>query len=107
MNEVRDDQECCCTSFKNLGLTAGTEVRIIKGVKLEAKPERVIVIREYKTKVLLDMEFVKSLFCRGLPPRHVRICITKGSMLCGDVELQRKKDGVTLCGDEVGRYEWI
>ena len=80
---------------------------IMEGVKLEVEPERVIVIREYPSYVLLDMEFVKSFFCPGLPPRHSKIGIPKGSMLCGDVKLKRLSDGVLLCGKEVGHFEWI
>lgn len=104
---MRYEKEYCFTGLKCLGLVPGEEVRIMEGVKLEVEPERVIVIREYPSYVLLDMEFVKSFFCPGLPPRHIKIGIPKGSMLCGDVKLKRLSDGVLLCGKEVGHFEWI
>ena len=106
-NNNGEKKEYCCTGLIFLGLVPGEEVRILEGVKLEVEPERVIVIREYPSYVLLDMEFVKSFFCPGLPPRHIKIGIPKGSMLCGDVKLKRLSDGVLLCGKEVGHFEWI
>ncbi len=107
MNKKKDDLEYCCTSFKHIGLSPGEEVRIVEGVKLEMKPAKVTVVREYKAKVLLDMEFVKSLYYSKMPPRHIKIGIAKGSMLCGDVKLQHKKDGIILCGEEVGCFGWV
>ncbi len=99
--------EYCCIRLKDLGLVPGEEVKIIEGVKVEFEPERVTVIREYPEYVLLDMEFMKSIFCSDLPPRHVRTAVTKGAMFCGDVKLLRLSEGIILCGEEVGHYEWI
>ena len=104
---MREEKEYCCTGLKCLGLVPGEEVRIVEGVKLEVEPERVTVIREYPTQMLLDMKFVKSFFSLGLLLRHIKIGIPKGSMLCGDVKLKRLSDGIILCGEEVGHYEWI
>ena len=107
INKYGEKKEYCCTGLKYLGLVPGEEVRILEGVNLEVEPERVTVIREYPTQVYLDMEFVKSFFSPSMPPRHIKIGIPKGSMLCGDVKLKRLSDGVLLCGKEAGHYEWI
>ncbi|MDY6335045.1 MAG: hypothetical protein SPL56_09610 [Lachnospiraceae bacterium] len=104
---MKSEKEYCCTGFKCLGLVPGTEVRIMEGVKLEVEPERVTVVQEYPTQVLLDMEFVKSFYNPGMPPRHIVIGIPKGAMLCGDVKLKRLSDGIILCGEEVGHYDWV
>ena len=101
------EKEYCCIGLKHLGLVPGEEVKIIEGIQVEFEPEKVTVIKEYPQYVLLDMAFMKSLLCANLPPRHVRAAVTKGAMFCGDVKLLRLADGIILCGEEVGHYDWI
>lgn len=101
------DEEYACIGFKDLGLAPGTEVLILSGLNFELSPERVVVVWEYPTYILLDMIFAKSTYYADIPPRHILTAIPKASLLCCDVELMRLSDGTILCGEEVGIYDWI
>lgn len=104
---MKQEKEYCCTGFKRLGLVPGEEVKILEGIRTELPPAKVTVAKEYPAWVQLDMEFVKSLYSPGLPPRHILTGVHKGAMLCGDVKLKRMSDGIILCGSEVGTYAWV
>ncbi len=96
-----------CVGFNNLDLKFGDEVQIIKGITLHARPEMVIVSKEYDKYILLCMRFDKSFFDPDLPPRYVMTCMNKADMLCGDASLRRVKDGKIFTGQNVGVYRWL
>ena len=98
------------TGFKNLGLMVGEEVEFVMGKyetnigqRLWRKPDRVTVVAEYPTMICLDMEFRNVAYMpKGHAPNHVKTCVNKGAMLCGEVRLRRLFDGHVMVGSYVG-----
>ena len=90
------------TGFKDLQLNEGEELEIVKGITLEQKPIRCIVIKEYPRFLLLDLEFENGYSTDGKSNLHRRECVNKGAMLCGDVVIRRNGKRTMLTGEEVG-----
>lgn len=72
-------------------LNPGEEVRILKGVKLYAKPGKVVFIKEYPHHLLFEGTFEDGK--EGYGVRTRRFSINKSSLWCGYTKVQRVSDG--------------
>lgn len=72
-------------------LTAGEEVRILKGITFYAKPSKVTFIEEYPHHLLFEGTFEDGKEVYGVRTR--RISVDKASLWCGDAKVQKVSDG--------------
>ena len=98
----RLEEEKRYIGFKALGFKGGEEIVLLKGVDAAKKPLRVIVEKEYKKYLLVDMEFEIEKEKGCSETIHRKSGVNKGALLCGDVLVRRFSDLVILTGDEVG-----
>lgn len=85
------------------GLTAGEEVRILKGVTFHAKPSKVVFVAEYPHDLLFEGTFEKGKEVYGIRKR--KFSISKASLWCGDALVRKVSDGTYVGIKEGGDDE--
>lgn len=80
-------------------LTEDEEVRILKGITFHAKPSKVVFIKEYPHHLLFEGTFEEGKAVYGVRTR--RFSISKPSLWCGDVKIQKVSDGSLVGAKEV------
>lgn len=85
-------------NYADLRYLEGAKLRILSGVRLEAEPEEVVLVKDYPQTVLIRMKFVKSDWGLTIPPRYVMLMIPKASLAVKDVWMELAETGEALHG---------
>lgn len=76
--------------FKSLAWLIGEPLKFVVGDYEQFPPDgEVKIIDEFDKSVLLDMEYIECHGWMQREPRHIRILVSKSSLICGDWVLQR------------------
>lgn len=81
------------------GLTAGEEVKILRGVDFYAPPSKVVFVQEFPHHLLFEGTFEEGKVVYGVRTR--RFSINKASLWCGDAKVIRIADGSLIGVEEV------
>lgn len=96
------------TKYKSMRALVGAKVRIDRGVTYMDGQEPdgdITILEDYGRTILLDMEWIRSVWGIDMAPRHVRTLITKASLACGDVVL-RLTDGTRILPEQVAEFTY-
>lgn len=93
--------------YADLSKYVGSNLIIVHGVALYAKPVNVKFLADYKNTILIEMEFIKDFWNPINPkPRYVRQMIPKCALAVGEVKLINKDTGERLYGSTVAP-KWL
>ena len=85
--------------YAKLTKFVGEEIKVVKGLRLYAKPESAVLLADYQNTVLIEMKFVKDFWHPVNPqPRYVRQMISKADLATGEVQLIHARSGEHLYG---------
>ena len=97
------------SDFKDLSYLIGKELVYEGGLQLLCPPDgSVKIIEEYKNTVILEMEWIYSIwYGYSVPSRKVRFAVSKNALAVGDVKLSIKDSGHTLKPEDISDAVYI
>lgn len=69
--------------YQDLSYLEGTTIDVMQIPHFDHLPDgEVKVIKDYPNGLLVDMEYIKSIWWQNIPPRHIKFFIPKASLYC-------------------------